>query len=80
MQAALAGEAVSRSYAREICRWTGSMPAGARAAADEILLGAAAAGLELADLAGLAAEMYEKSRQDKPDGDGDGEGPGRGVR
>ena len=47
------------------------MPADARAAADEILLGAAAAGLELADLAGLAAEMWEKSRQDKPDDDGD---------
>jgi hypothetical protein len=71
VQAALAGEAVSKSYAREICRWTGSMPAGARAAADEILLGAAAAGLELAGLAGLAAEMYQKSRQDKPDDDGD---------
>jgi len=73
VQAALAGEAVSKSYAREICRWTGSMPGDARAAADEILLGAAAAGLELADLAGLAAEMYEKSRQDKPDDDGDGD-------
>jgi hypothetical protein len=71
VQAALAGEAITTSYAREICRWTGSMPDGARAAADEILLGAAAAGLELADLAGLAAEMYEKSRQDKPDDDGD---------
>jgi Domain of unknown function (DUF222) len=71
VQAALADEAVSRSYAREICRWTGRMPEDARAAADEILLGAAAAGLELADLAGLAAEMYEKSRQDKPDDDGD---------
>jgi uncharacterized protein DUF222 len=70
VQAALADEAVSKSYAREICRWTGSMPDDARAAADEILLGAAAAGLELADLAGLAAEIYEKSRQDKPDGDG----------
>ncbi len=71
VQAALAGEAISKSYAREICRWTGSMPGDARAAADEILLGAAAAGLEVADLAGLAAEMYEKSRQDKPDDDGD---------
>jgi hypothetical protein len=71
VQAALADEAVSASYAREICRWTGSMPADARAAADEILLGAAAAGLGLADLAGLAAEMYEKSRQDKPGDDGD---------
>jgi hypothetical protein len=77
VQTALAAEAVSTSYAREICRWTGSMPADARAAADEILLGAAAAGLGLADLAGLAAEMYEKSRQDKPDDDGDeGGAPG----
>ena len=66
VQAALAAEAISKSYAREICRWTGSLPDDARAAADEILLAAAAAGLELADLAGLAAEMYEKSRQDKP--------------
>src|SRR3954465_13967791 len=71
VRAALADEAISKSYAREICRWTGSMPDDARAAADEILLGAAAAGLGLADLAGLAAEMYEKSRQDRPDGDGD---------
>jgi hypothetical protein len=71
VQAALADEAVSKSYAREICRWTGSMPEDARAAADEILLAAAAAGLELPDLAGLAAEMYEKSRQDKPDDDGE---------
>jgi hypothetical protein len=78
VQAALAAEAISASYAREICRWTGSLPGDARAAADEILLAAAAAGLELEDLARLAAEMYEKSRQDKPgtDGDGDGDGPG----
>jgi uncharacterized protein DUF222 len=82
VQAALTDEAVSKSYAREICRWTGSMPEDARAAADEILLGAAAAGLELADLAELAAEMYEKSRQDKPDtddGDGRDENPGDGF-
>src|SRR4051794_20951042 len=78
VQAALGAEAISTSYAREICRWTGSLPDDARAAADEILLGAAAAGLELADLAGLAGEMYEKSRQDKPGdgGGGDGEDPG----
>src|SRR3954452_12588180 len=69
VQAALAAEAISTSYAREICRWTGSMPDDARAAADEILLGAAAAGLEVADLAALAAEIYEKSRQDRPDDD-----------
>src|SRR4051795_3117570 len=77
VQAALGAEAISTSYAREICRWTGSLPDDARAAADEILLGAAAAGLEVADLAALAAEMYEKSRQDRPGtDDGDGEDPG----
>jgi hypothetical protein len=69
VQAALAAEAISKSYARVICRWTDKLPEDARAAADEILLAAAAAGLELEDLAGLAAEMYEKSRQDKPDDD-----------
>jgi Domain of unknown function (DUF222) len=86
VHAALTAEAISKSYAREICRWTGSLPDATRAAADEILLAAAASGLELEDLAALAAEMYEKSRQDKPDTDngdgdgdrdgGDGDGPG----
>jgi hypothetical protein len=83
VMAALAAGQVSTSYAREICWWTDKLPAESRAAADEILLGAAAADLGLADLAGLAAEMYERSRQDKPDGEGpdgdDGEGPGAGF-
>jgi hypothetical protein len=78
VQAALTAEATSASYAREIFRWTGKLPQDARAAADQILLAAAASGLELADLAGLAAEMYEKSRQDKPDDDGE-DGPGDGF-
>src|SRR5690242_4387881 len=68
--AALAGRSVSKSYAREICGWTDKLPPESRQAADEILLGAAASGLELADLAGLAAETYERSRQDIPDTDG----------
>ena len=75
MLAALAARTVSKSYAREICWWTDKLPEEARGAADEILLAAAASGLDLADLAGLAGEMYEKSRQDKPDtDDGDGDG------
>ena len=82
--AALAGRAVSKSYAREICWWTDKLPPESRQAADEILLGAAASGLELADLAGLAAEMYERSRQGTPDDEGpDGEDrdgdPGAGL-
>ncbi len=73
--AALAARAVSRSFAREICWWTDKLPEESRQAADEILLGAVASGLGLADLAGLAGEMYERSRQDKPDDQGpDGEG------
>jgi hypothetical protein len=77
VMAALAARQVSKSYAREICWWTDKLPEDSRAAADEILLGAAAADLGLADLAGLAAEMYERSRQDKPDDEGpDGEDGG----
>jgi hypothetical protein len=79
VMAALAARQVSKSYAREICRWTDKLPEGSRAAADEILLVAAASGLELADLAGLAAEMYERSRQGLPGtgpGDSDGNGSG----
>src|SRR2546423_2860170 len=77
--AALAAKAVSKSYAREICWWTDKLPEESRQAADEVLLGAAASGLELADLAGLAAEMYERSRQDKPDDEGpDGGSDGNG--
>src|SRR5690348_3423386 len=77
---ALAARTVSKSYAREICWWTDKLPEESRQAADEILLGAAASGLELADLAGLAAEMYERSRQEQPDtdpGDGGDSDPGR---
>jgi len=81
--AALAAGAISTSYARETCWWTDKLPEESRAAADEILLSAAASGLELADLAALAAEMYEKSRQDKPDtdpgDDEDGGGAGAGF-
>src|SRR5512135_814913 len=74
--AALAARGVSKSFAREIYWWTDKLPEESRQAADEILLGAAASGLGLADLAGLAAEMYERSRQDKPDTDGpDTDGP-----
>jgi Domain of unknown function (DUF222)/HNH endonuclease len=57
---ALAAGDVSASWAREICAWADLLPEGKRPAADEILLGAAAGGAALADLAGLAHEMLAR--------------------
>jgi len=68
--AAMAGGAVMGSWADKIMAWTGKLPAESREAADEILLGAAAGGARLEDLAGLAAAMYEQSRGCQPDDDG----------
>ena len=67
--AALAAGDLSESYGRAICQWTDKLPQDCRPAADAILLSAAAAGMDLRDLAGLAAEMYERSRPDLPDQD-----------
>src|SRR6266699_3398964 len=70
--AALAGGEMSESFGRTICLWTDKLPRDCREAADEILLAAAAAGMDLRDLAGLARELYERSRPEVPDED-----PGR---
>jgi Domain of unknown function (DUF222) len=51
-----------------------------REMAEEILLAAAARGMVLADLAGLAGEMYERSRSGQPDEDMDGPFGGRAVK
>ena len=67
--AALATGDLSESYGRTICQWTDRLPEDCRPAADVILLSAATAGMDLRDLAGLAAEMYERSRPDLPDED-----------
>ena len=67
--AALATGELSESYGRTICQWTGKLPEDCRPAADAILLSAAQAGMDLRDLAGLAAEIYERSRPDLPDED-----------
>ena len=68
LAAALAGGAVSPSYARAIAAWADLLPQEHQAGADEILLAAAAGGASLADLAGLAEEM--RARTAAPDGDG----------
>ena len=69
VMAALATEDLSECYGRAICQWTDKLPEDCRPAADAILLSAAKAGMDLRDLAGLAAEMYERSRPDLPDED-----------
>jgi hypothetical protein len=69
--AALAEGQMSASWARAVCGWSDRLPAGMRGDADQILAAAAAGGAELADLAGLAQQMYERSRMGRPDADGD---------
>src|SRR5712691_8668200 len=44
--AALAGGEMSESFGRAICQWTDKLPRDCRPAADEILLAAAAAGMD----------------------------------
>ena len=78
--AALATGELSESYGRAICQFTDKLPENCREAADAILLSAATAGMDLRDLAGLAAEMYERSRSDRPDEDPARAFADRGVR
>ena len=73
--AALAAGELSESWGRAICQWTGKLPEKFREESDELLVKAAAAGLGLADLSALFAEMYERARADLPDED-----PARDVR
>ena len=74
---ALAGAAVSVSWARQIADWTDQLPADARPDADLILLAAAAGGADLAGLAELAAEIRRRTAgPDRDPGDGF---TGRGV-
>ena len=80
MATVLAGGQMSASFGRMICCWTDKLPPDCREAADEILLGAAAAGMELAELAGLAREILDRYRPDLPDEDPGGGLEDRGVR
>ena len=78
--AALAAGDLSESYARAICQWTDKLPEKYRDESDELLVKAAAAGLGLADLSALYAEMYERARGDLPDEDPARAFADRGVR
>ena len=64
-----AGDIVSRSYARALCGWTDRLPEDCRDNADAILVSAARMGMDLQDLAALAAEIEARSRPDVPDQD-----------
>jgi Domain of unknown function (DUF222) len=64
---ALAGQELSESWARQIGRWTGRLPAGEIAKADEILLDVARGGLELEpDIARLAQLIWETIKGQRP--------------
>ena len=76
----LAAGELSESYARTVCTWTDKLPEDCRPDADAILLAAAGAGMDLRDLAALAAEIYARSLPDKPDSDQDGAFEDRSVR
>ena len=67
----LAAGEISESVARVLCLWTGTLTEERREDADKILADAAVSGLGLPDLAGLFAEIYERSRAGEPDGDKD---------
>ena len=78
--AALAAGQVSESVGRLICLWTGKLPEQHRDDAAEVLLAAAAAGLGLEELASLFAQMYERSRSERPDEDPDPDFADRGLK
>ena len=68
--AALADGSVSVSWARQICDWTGRLPAAVRDDADGELLAAAANGAGLTELAFIAEDLRREHA--RPDSDGDG--------
>ena len=77
--AALAAGVVSVSVARTICLWTDKLPEDCQQDADAILL-AAAGGADVADLAGLAGEIYARSLPEDEDQDEGGAFGDRSVR
>ena len=66
---ALAAGTIPESVARTICGWTDKLPGECQQDADAILLGAAAGGADVADLAGLAGEIYARSLPQDQDKD-----------
>ncbi|HEY1620825.1 MAG TPA: DUF222 domain-containing protein [Streptosporangiaceae bacterium] len=71
---ALSRAEISESWAKRVCEWSDKLQPELREDADQILLGAAAGGADLADLSGLAEEMYRRSAPPDPDDPDDGFG------
>jgi hypothetical protein len=69
---ALAKGEMSESFARTICQWTDKLPEDCREAADEILIAAATAGMDLRDIGALAMEIYQRSLPDTDSDPDDG--------
>ncbi|MGH3226414.1 MAG: DUF222 domain-containing protein, partial [Streptosporangiaceae bacterium] len=63
---AMAAGILSESWARELCEITGKIPAPGRDDADGLLVWTKLHGATLADLVGLATEMYLRSLPDGP--------------
>ncbi len=78
--ATMAEGEISESYVRTICGWTDRLPEECRETADAILVSAARSGMDLRDLAGLAAEIYARSLPEEPDEDKDESFEKRSVR
>jgi hypothetical protein len=72
---ALAAGRLSASYARRVCDWADELPEEARPAAEDILVHAAAGGVDLPGLAGLFEEI--RARSARPDTDTGDDGFGR---
>ena len=70
--AALAAGEITESYARTLCGWTDKLPGDCRDDADAILAGAALKGMDLRDLAMLAAEIQSRAHPENPGEDDPG--------
>src|ERR1039457_3341773 len=68
--AVLAAGEMSEPYARTLCGWTGKLPEECRDTADAILVAAACQGMDLRDLATLAAEIQSRAHPDPDDDPG----------
>jgi hypothetical protein len=68
MLAALrAGDAITKSIALELARWTRAIPEEYRHKAEDILIAAARAGADLRALAAICAEIRARTAQPDPD-------------